>query len=276
MPDFTFAYHMTDSHIGFDFTNYEYSYSRLRNDFIQQTLKEAAQKITKQLDKVPLLSNQAVKADWIYLQAPHEITLKFVPNVPKMTYGDIRPIIALLSLWATQYKGSEVDFDIWAYPGTSNNRKLGTGYVLDATRQPKMPGPRWTTFPYHMTPSNPLGLIFNHYDYLSTFDNDIISLTFEEASLQINKTLSLSPALEHQPVPNGWHYSHQLPPEYEDSYSLGLGGPTMTYGNVRDVVALLLLWANEWRTVETSFDIWAWPGTAQGRMLGSGSLLFVF
>lgn len=134
MDDFTFAYHMTDgSRTGVNFTHYEYNFSKLRNDFIQQTLKEAAQKITQQLAKVPLLSNQAVSADWIYLQSAHQITVKFVPAVPAMTYGDIRPTIALLSLWATQYKGSEVDFDIWAWPGTNRARKLGTGYILDAT-----------------------------------------------------------------------------------------------------------------------------------------------
>lgn len=142
-----------------------------------------------------------------------------------------------------------------------------------------MPGPRWSTFPYHMTPNNPFGLVFNHYDYLDTFDNDVIQLTLEEAAHKIDEEISANPAVEHQLLPHGFDYSHPVPPEFEDAYWVNVGwwgGSTMTYGETRDLFALLRLWAHQWRTVGTSFEIWKWPGTVGQSMVGSGDLMFVF
>ena len=139
-----------------------------------------------------------------------------------------------------------------------------------------MPPP---TFLYHMTPNEPLGLIFNHYDYLSTFDNDVIQQTFAEAAHEIEQEITRNPALVNQTLDDGWMYDHPLPDEPEDSYWLNIGKfgpPRPTYGDVPGIVALLATWATQYRTVETDFEIWARPGTEQQRGLGEGSLLLVF
>ena len=133
MPDFTFPYHMTRSRLGLNFTNYEYNFSLLRNGIIEQTLKEATQKINSQLASNPDLANQAVDDDWVYVQEEHDYLLRFEPDIPEMTYGDIPSIIPLLSTWAVQYTGVDCDFDIWAWPGTSAQRKLGIGHILLAS-----------------------------------------------------------------------------------------------------------------------------------------------
>ena len=145
-----------------------------------------------------------------------------------------------------------------------------------------MPGPRGRTFPYHMTPSDPLGLVFTHYDYLSTFDNDIIEQTLSEAANKINQEIASNPALVNQTSDNGWTYEHNLPDESEDYYQLSIGpgigqhDSAMTYGDARTVIALLTTWATQWRAVETDFEIWAWPGTGRQRRLGYGMLLSIF
>ncbi|KAL8718377.1 MAG: hypothetical protein Q9225_004479 [Loekoesia sp. 1 TL-2023] len=138
MPDFSFPYHITRSPLGLIFSNYEYVYSALSNDIIEQTLIEATQKINHQLASKPTLANQALDGEWVHVQEKHG-------------------------------------------------------------KRPKMPGP---TFPYRITPDKPLGLIFTHYDYLSTFDNDIIEQTFTEAAHQIDQEIAHNPVLANQTIDN--------------------------------------------------------------------------
>ncbi|KAL8756901.1 MAG: hypothetical protein Q9184_004351 [Pyrenodesmia sp. 2 TL-2023] len=132
-PDFTFPYHMTRSPLGLIFSNYEYSYSVLLNDIIQRTLIEAAQKINHQLASNPNLAHQALDDEWAYVQEEHDYLLRFVPDVPEMTYGDILTIFPVMTTWTTQYAGVECDFAIWASPGMSAQRKLGIEHLLIAS-----------------------------------------------------------------------------------------------------------------------------------------------
>ncbi|KAL8705364.1 MAG: hypothetical protein Q9201_001520 [Fulgogasparrea decipioides] len=192
---------MTRSPVGLIFSNYGYAHSSLSNDIIEQTLIEAAQKINHQLASKPTLANQALDDEWVHVQEEHGYLLRFVPDIPKMTYGDIPTIIPVISTWATQYAGAECDFEIWARPGTSTQRKLGIGHLHIASKLPMMPGP---TFPYRMTPNEPLGLIFKYYDYVSTFDNDIIEETFAEAAHQIDQEIAHNPVLANQTLDHGF------------------------------------------------------------------------
>ncbi|KAL8776217.1 MAG: hypothetical protein Q9213_008353 [Squamulea squamosa] len=190
---------MTRSPLGLLFSNYEYRYSNLLNDIIERTLIEAAQQINHQIASKPTLAKQALDDEWVHVQEEHGYLLRFVPDIPKMTYGDIPTIIPVITTWATQYTGVECDFEIWARPGMSTQRRLGK-LKVQHSKLPKMPGP---TFPYRMTPNEPLGLIFTHYDYLSTFDNDIIEQTFTEAARQVDQEISHNPVLANQTVDLG-------------------------------------------------------------------------
>ncbi|KAL8916864.1 MAG: hypothetical protein Q9208_008296 [Pyrenodesmia sp. 3 TL-2023] len=265
---------MTRSPLGLIFSNYEYSYSILINDILEQTLLEAAQEINRQLATDPNLANQALADQWVFVQEKHKYLIELVPDIPEMTYGDLPIIILVISTWATQYRGVECDFEIWAWPGTSAQRKLGTGHVRLATKPPKMPA---GTFPYHMTPDKPLGLLFNHYDYLSTFDNDIIEQVFVEAANKINQEIAPNPALANETLNIGWGYDHPPQDQSEDYYSLHLSPdiPAMTYGDIPIVIATLAAWATQYRTVETDFEIWARPGTEKQKKLGIGMLLLI-
>lgn len=140
-----------------------------------------------------------------------------------------------------------------------------------------MPGGRGGTFSYHMTPDKPFGLIFSHYDYLSTFDNDVIEQTIAEATHQIHQELAPDPTLANQTVNLEWGYSHPIQ-DTDDSYWLDImpGGAVMTYGDIPVILGVLETWATDYRTVETDFDIFMHPGTEQQRNVGHGFLLFVF
>ncbi|KAL9054033.1 MAG: hypothetical protein Q9206_003698 [Seirophora lacunosa] len=141
-----------------------------------------------------------------------------------------------------------------------------------------MPGGRGGTFSYNMTPDKPFGLIFSHYDYLSTFDNDVIEQTFAEATDQIYRELAPDPALANQTVNVGWEYSHLIQGTDDDYYHLSLftDGPSMTYGDIPVLLAVLETWAREYRTVECDFEIFVRPGTEAQRRFGNGLLMFVF
>ncbi|KAI4172281.1 MAG: hypothetical protein LQ346_008633 [Caloplaca aetnensis] len=136
MPDFTLSYHMTRSPIGLIFSNYEYFHFALRNQVIEQTVREAAQKINYQLVWNPDLAHQTLNDEWTYAQEEHGYLLRLVPDIPDMTYGDIPIILAVISTWATQYAGVECDIEIWARPGTSAQRKLGIGQLTLASYDP--------------------------------------------------------------------------------------------------------------------------------------------
>ncbi|KAL8837309.1 MAG: hypothetical protein Q9170_002566 [Blastenia crenularia] len=267
---------MTHSPLGFIFSNYEYRYQFLFNDIIQQTLVEAGQKIDHQLENNPALANQALDDEWFYIQEAEEYLLGFIPNEPEMTYGDIPTIIPLISTWATQYAGVECEFEIWVWPGTSTQRKLGRGALLLAPKLPKMPGDRDATFPYHMDPDKPLGLIFTHYDYGSTFDNKDIEQLLAGARREYDRKVERDPALVNQTF-DGWQYDHNPLGQGEDYYTLFINGedPAMTWGEIPNVIAELKDWTRAWRTVETDFQIWARPGTVEQRRLGWGSILFI-
>ncbi|KAI4091900.1 MAG: hypothetical protein LQ344_003857 [Seirophora lacunosa] len=145
------------------------------------------------------------------------------------------------------------------------------------TKPPKMPGGHGGTFSYNMTPDKPFGLIFSQYDYLSTFDNDVIEQTIAEATHQIYQELAPDPTLANQTVNQEWGYSHPIQ-DTDDSYWLDImpNGPVMTYGDIPVLLGVLETWATDYRTVETDFAIFIHPGTEQQRQVGQGFLLFVF
>ena len=154
------------------------------------------------------------------------------------------------------------------------SRGLSQGTKCQHSNFPKMPG---RTFSYHMTPDKPLGLIFNHYDYGSTFDNDDIEQTLVGAAQQIDEEIAPNPTLANQTLNRGWSYEGNPLHESEDYYSLSHhpNVAVMTYGDIPTVIAVLATWATQYRTVETDFEIWTRPGTGEQRRLGFGMLLLI-
>ncbi|KAL8644854.1 MAG: hypothetical protein Q9226_007561 [Calogaya cf. arnoldii] len=231
----SFPYYMIRSPLGFLFNHYEYRNSILLNVIIQQTLVEAGHKIDQQLAQNPVLGNQALHDKWSYIQVKHKYILSFVPHQRKLTYDDISTIIPLISTWATQYAGVQCDFDIWIPPGTSTQRKLGTEHLahvayvksigttdngMSQSLKRKFPsltvipptipaGTAPSTFPYHMTPENSLGLVFNNYNF-SPEDNDVIKEALTEATQEYNQEVAETPTLANQTLDVSWEYEHNL------------------------------------------------------------------
>ncbi|KAL8855378.1 MAG: hypothetical protein Q9178_007975 [Gyalolechia marmorata] len=165
--------------------------------------------------------------------------------------------------------------DEWVYVQEEHEYLLG--FVPDIpkmTNFPKMPG---RTFPYHMTPDKLLGLIFTHYDYGSTFDNEDIEQALVGAAHQIDQEITDNPTLANQTLDLDWAYEHNPLHKSEDYYYLTLqpNVAAMTYGDIPTVIAVLATWATQYRTVETDFEIWTRPGTGEQRRLGFGMLLFI-
>ncbi|KAL8749590.1 MAG: hypothetical protein Q9199_007594, partial [Rusavskia elegans] len=84
---------------------------------------------------------------------------------------------------------------------------------------PNMPGGYGFTFPYHMTPDNSLGLVFNHYD-LSPFDNDVIEEALVEATNRYDREIAGDPTLANQTLDRQWQYDHNPHDQGEDYYTL--------------------------------------------------------
>ncbi|KAL8941791.1 MAG: hypothetical protein Q9216_002029 [Gyalolechia sp. 2 TL-2023] len=248
MPGESFLYHVTRSPLGLLFNNYDYRSSMLLNDIIQQTLVEAGHKINQQLAQNPALRDQAVDHNWFYFQEEHRPVLNFTPDSPDMTYGNILIIIPLISTWATKH--------------------------IHPSNLPNMPGPFGATFSYHMTPSNHLGLVFAHYDYRYTIDNDLFEQIIVGATDQYYGQIAEDPTRANLTVVGGWYYDHPPHGESEEHYFLGIFpmGAEMRYRDIPRVFALLEDWGTQYQAVDTDYNIYERPGSGEQRRLGYGNI----
>lgn len=137
-----------------------------------------------------------------------------------------------------------------------------------------MPGGYGFIFPYHMTPDNSLGLVFNHYD-LSPLDNDVIEEALVEATNRYDREIAGDPTLANQTLDRQWQYDHNPHDQGEDYYTLFINpvDPAMTYGDIPTLIAVLAEWATQYQTCKTDFHIYARPGTGEERRLGWGNIL---
>ncbi|KAL8866417.1 MAG: hypothetical protein Q9174_006316, partial [Haloplaca sp. 1 TL-2023] len=142
---------------------------------------------------------------------------------------------------------------------------------------PQMPGHFGSTFPYHMTPNDPLGLIFRNYEPSAFENNEVLEQAFAAAKLDYDGMIAGDATLANRTLDVGWDYEFNPDQKGEDYYQLFIHpeDPAMRYRDIPLVIGLLAEWAREYRTCETDFDIFGWLETGERRRLGNGNVLFI-
>ncbi|KAL8847188.1 MAG: hypothetical protein Q9221_007750 [Calogaya cf. arnoldii] len=131
-----FRYHMTpDKPVGIFFTRYNYI-NTFDNDEVEQTLVRAENEIYRMFVSDPTLANQICN-DWEFDDNLHPIgeyedfyTLFIEANGLVMAWNDVHIVVAALATWTREYRAVEIDFQMWAHPGTGEQRILGSGRLL--------------------------------------------------------------------------------------------------------------------------------------------------
>lgn len=125
-------------------------------------------------------------------------------------------------------------------------------------------------FPFHMTLSS-IGLIFVDYEYLLVIPNEIINLVLNQAVRAVGTDIARDPGLKDQPVRDEYlKWNIEID---EIALFIEPERPNLTYGSLYAVFHLLRVWAQEYKGVECSFVIWAWPRTPHQKRLGQGHFL---
>ncbi|KAL8882377.1 MAG: hypothetical protein Q9198_000614 [Flavoplaca austrocitrina] len=122
------------------------------------------------------------------------------------------------------------------------------------------------TLPFHMDRTS-LGFVFSGYDYVSTISNPIVDQILNQAIAAISAALARDPTLSNRPLQKHVKWTHPV-----DGYSLYVDPevPNLTHGSLFAVLHLLRSWTRVYQAEECTFDIWAFPGTAQQKRLGEG------
>ena len=125
--DSGFPFHMTDSTIGFNFTEYRFTFP-LPNDQVELLIVDAARKVHDDIAKNPRLSRRAL-TEWAeFIDPTEEFALALRPDTSvSMTWRDVEDLWPILAVWAGEYEAKECEFEIWRWPGTERKQTLGVG-----------------------------------------------------------------------------------------------------------------------------------------------------
>ena len=123
-----FPFLMENSPIGLVFMDYDHI-GLIPNIIITQLLGRASRAVSASIARHPGLAHQPIR-DEVEWAPVRKATMVVDPALPNMVYGDLRKLFRALALWAQQYETEECAFEIWAKPGTGEQRRLGTGYFL--------------------------------------------------------------------------------------------------------------------------------------------------
>ena len=120
--------------------------------------------------------------------------------------------------------------------------------------------------PFHMDRTS-LGFVFSAYDHMSTISNSIVDQILTQAIATTSAALTRDPTLAGRPLQEHVKWTHPV-----DGYSLYVDPevPNLTHGSLFAVLHLLRSWTRVYQAEECTFDIWAFPGTAQQKRLGEG------
>ncbi|KAL8911764.1 MAG: hypothetical protein Q9172_007616 [Xanthocarpia lactea] len=122
-----FPFHMTHSPIGLVFWDYDPDFP-IPNYIINQIVGRATDKISAAIARNPAVENQPVSRMGRWTHPARKFDLYIIPKIPNMKYGHLYSVFALLEEWASVYETGQCEFDIWAWPGMSVQKKLGRGH----------------------------------------------------------------------------------------------------------------------------------------------------
>lgn len=126
-------------------------------------------------------------------------------------------------------------------------------------------------FRYHMTDS-PLGLIFNGYSTRTLIPQAQLESLLVEGAREVGEVLSLHPELAREIL----YADMEVRDEAEEVWlKIEPAREIMTLGDLMRVFPVLAGWAQRYQADDCYFDIFAWPGAADQRFLGTGYLMHV-
>ncbi|KAL8921099.1 MAG: hypothetical protein Q9172_004192 [Xanthocarpia lactea] len=126
----TLSFHMDRTSIGLVFAGYDHV-STISNPIVNEILTQAIATTSAALSRDPTLSDRPLQE---YVKWTHPIAgcaLYVDPEIPNLTHGGLFAVLHLLRNWVRVYQAEDCTFDIWAFPGTAQQRRLGGGYLLD-------------------------------------------------------------------------------------------------------------------------------------------------
>ncbi|KAL8767018.1 MAG: hypothetical protein Q9209_006372 [Squamulea sp. 1 TL-2023] len=120
-------------------------------------------------------------------------------------------------------------------------------------------------FPFHMS-QGPMGLIFSDFDHRHLIPNVVINQIVNHASEILSASLAQNPDLQNRRL----REQVEWPPVHQILMVIDPDKRYLTYGDLRTLFRVLLLWTQQYETEECGFEIWARPGSATQRRLGKG------
>ncbi|KAL8837325.1 MAG: hypothetical protein Q9176_005743 [Flavoplaca citrina] len=156
-------------------------------------------------------------------------------------------------------RSAPVNYPIHPYP-------LLTSLSTNLIPMPEGRGGDPGILPFH-TDRTSLGLVFSAYDHISTISNSIVDQILTQAIATTSAALARDPTLSNRPLQEHVKWTHPV-----DGYALYIDPevPNLTHGSLFAVLHLLRSWTRVYQAEECTFDIWAFPGTAQQKRLGEG------
>lgn len=124
-----FEYRMAYTPLGLVFTDYTHA-STIPNPEIEGLILRAVQTVHDKLRSNPDLRGQPLMESFTMLDRAYGVFLHIVPNQPDLTWGELEQLLPVLRAWTREYESVECDFSIWASPGTSQAKRLGTGHIV--------------------------------------------------------------------------------------------------------------------------------------------------
>ncbi|KAL8783849.1 MAG: hypothetical protein Q9213_004339 [Squamulea squamosa] len=123
-------------------------------------------------------------------------------------------------------------------------------------------------FPFHMS-QGPMGLLFSDFDHRHLIPNVVVNQIVEHASEILSASLARDPNLQNK------HLREQVewPAVHQILMVVDPDARYLTYGDLRTLFRVLLLWTQQYESEECGFEIWARPGSATQRRLGKGFFL---
>ncbi|KAL8852975.1 MAG: hypothetical protein Q9221_002123 [Calogaya cf. arnoldii] len=121
---------MTRSALGVVFSDYEYT-TPIPNNDVKALLWQAGEELENKLARTPSLETEPMREEAVYIRGRNELLLAIEPRIPFMTYGEQYALLAVLASWVMRYESVECSFEVWAWPGMRQQRKLGKAVIFE-------------------------------------------------------------------------------------------------------------------------------------------------
>ncbi|KAI4266570.1 MAG: hypothetical protein LQ337_008747 [Flavoplaca oasis] len=120
---------MDHTSLGLVFSAYD-QLSTIDNPIVNQILTQAIAATSAALARDPTLSDRPLQEPVKWNHPVDGYALYIEPDIPNLTHGNLFAMLHLLRSWARVYQAEECIFEIWAFPGTAQQKRLGEGILI--------------------------------------------------------------------------------------------------------------------------------------------------